>query len=83
MSAVQLEAVAGQPVGLLLGRHTRAVLPIVRHVVEHVPNARPLSRVRSPVEVDVVSQLRRMVAARRLVRAAGFLNARRAEENHL
>src|SRR3954463_11192795 len=40
----------------------------MRNCVEHLFNARPLSRMRASMAMDVVSQLRRLVAPRRLVR---------------
>ena len=41
---------------------------MVRHAVEHVQHARSLSRLPASVALDVVPSLRRLVAARRLVR---------------
>ena len=63
MSAVPLAAVAVEPVGVLLDRHARAVLPVVRHVMEYLHDSRTLSRLRPSVDLDVLPQLRRLVAA--------------------
>lgn len=49
-------------------RHAGAALPVVWDRLEHVPDARPVPRVHASLAVDIVSQLRRMVAPRRLVR---------------
>ena len=50
---------AFEPVGVPLDRHAGAVLPVVRRVVEHVHDARTLSRMSASVDVDVVSELHR------------------------
>src|SRR5262245_8298757 len=71
-----MAADAFEPVGLFLGGYAGTVLPVVRDVVEHVRHARPLPGMRPPVEMDLVSQLQRVVAARRLVRASFSLKRR-------
>src|SRR5262245_25028413 len=48
--------------------HARASLQRLRSGLEYVHNRRPMSRVQPPMAIDVVSELRRVVAARRLVR---------------
>jgi 2'-5' RNA ligase len=53
---------------LLRGRHTRATLRLVWHLVEHISDARTMPRLPAPVAMDVLSPLLRVVAARRLVR---------------
>ncbi len=68
MSPVFVAAVAVEPVVLLERGHARAVPRRLRHVVEHIRDARALPRMRSSVAMDVVSPLRGVVSSRGLVR---------------
>ena len=56
-----------EPMDLLERRRTRAAVYVMRHVVEYVHHAREVPRLRSPVEVDIMLAVPRVVAARRLV----------------
>ena len=68
MSSLQLAAVGVEPLDVLLGGYPGALLPQLRHRVEHVCDARTLPRLQSPMGMDVVSALQPVVAARQLVR---------------
>ena len=61
--------VFNRSVVLLLEWRPRTAVSIVRQLVEYVLDERPLSRLRSPVGVDVVFALPGMGPSRRLVRA--------------
>ena len=67
MSALRVAAITVQPLVLRRPRHARVVRRL-RHCLEHVHDRRPMSRLQPSVALDVVSRLRRVVAARRLVR---------------
>jgi len=67
LPAVQLASVAVEPLVLQLPRNPRAVVPGMRHGLEHVFDRWPLPRMQPPLAVDLVSPLRPVVAARRLV----------------
>ena len=75
MPAVHLASDASEHVELLRPRHARTAVPLVRHLVEHVHDAGTMSRLPAPVALDVMSQVPRLVASRRLVRTR--LNRRR------
>ena len=62
-------AVACEPLGVFFGWNPRAVLRKLRHGMEHVCDWGALSGLSASVAVDVLSSLRGMVAAHRLVRA--------------
>ncbi|HEY9466991.1 MAG TPA: hypothetical protein VIR54_28035, partial [Vicinamibacterales bacterium] len=57
-----------EPLVVQLRRNARTVLRVVRHRVEHVLNARPLSGLQSPMAVDDLPEVPRTFAARGLVR---------------
>ena len=82
MSVLSLAARAIEPLVVSLHRHAGAVLRRVRHDVEHVLHARTLSRLRSSVAVDVVSAMRGLVAASRLVRRRKGREERKARKGH-
>src|SRR3954468_6686196 len=63
-----MAAIAVEHVGLLRGGHAGAAVPVVRHVVEYVRDARTMPGLSAPVAVDVVPELRRLGASRELVR---------------
>ena len=63
MSALQLATFTVEHVVLQLARHARALLRILRRGVEHLRNARTLSGLRPPVDVDILPELRTVVAA--------------------
>jgi hypothetical protein len=67
MSSLRVAARGIKPLVLRLDRHTGAVLRQLRHGVEHVLNERAMPWVQSSMAVDVVSEVQRMVAARRVV----------------
>ncbi len=69
MSALCLAAEAVGQVGLPGRWSSRVLRRRLWHVLEHIRDARPMSRVFAPVAVDVLSSLRGMVAPRGLVRA--------------
>ena len=58
-----------EPMDLSLARHTGAVFRCLRHRMEYVHHAGTLPRVQSSVGLHIVSALRPMVVAQRLVRA--------------
>jgi hypothetical protein len=69
MPAVRVAAVADEPVVVCLDRgEPRAAVCQLRRDLEHVRDARELSRLSPPVAVDVVPAVRGLVAARGLVR---------------
>jgi len=69
MPAVPLAAVSFEPLVLQLRREQPwAVLHGMRHRMEYLWHARTMSRLPSPVAVDVVPALPRVVVARRVVR---------------
>ena len=73
MPVVCLASVGLEPLVVRMCGNAGTVLRVVRHGLEHLFDARPVSRVRSSVEMDVVPALRRMVPARGLVRVEGVL----------
>ena len=68
MSPVSVAAAFVESLVLRCQRYARAVLPGVRHRMEHVRDPWPMPGMRAPVAVDAVSALRRVVPARGLVR---------------
>ena len=66
MSALRVAAITVQPLVLRRPRHARVVRRL-RHCLEHVRDRRTMSRLQPSVALDVVSPMRRVVAARRLV----------------
>jgi hypothetical protein len=69
MSAMQLAAVRLEPLDVSVARYARTLLRCLWNGVEYVHDAGPMSRVQPPVGVHLVSALRPVVAAQRLVRA--------------
>ena len=63
-----MAAVTIERMGVRKLRHTRAILWRLRHDVEYVLDRGQVSRLQAPVALDVVSELWRVVAPRRLVR---------------
>src|SRR6185436_12564470 len=68
LSAVRVAAGLDEPLVLRSVSVAGAVLPRMRHDLEYVLDTWTMPRVRSSLALDVVSQLRRLVAARGLVR---------------
>jgi hypothetical protein len=68
MPAMQLAAAGIEPLVLRVHRYAGAAFRGVRHGMEHVLNQGALSRLQSPVEMDLVPSLRRVVVTCRLVR---------------
>src|SRR5262245_12140127 len=80
MSTLRLAPVGGKPVVLRGGRNARTVFPRMPYRLEYVHDARAMPWLRASVDLDLVSAVRGMVAARGLVRRtkrpglkAGFL----------
>jgi hypothetical protein len=64
VSGVRVAAVAVEPLVVLLDRRSRAVFRIVLDGVEHVRDPRPMSGLQSPLALDLVLAVQRVVAAR-------------------
>jgi hypothetical protein len=71
MSALPLAAAGVGHVVLLADRIAGAAVRRVRHGVEHILDAGTVSGLQSSVALDVMSAMRSVVVARRLVRARG------------
>jgi hypothetical protein len=76
LPAVSLAAGRLECVVLRRHRHSRVVHGRMRHALEHVHHARAMSGLRASMALDDLSSMRRMVAARRLVRRERALSAR-------
>ena len=66
---MQLAADRLEPMDVSVARHAGAVLRRLRYGVEYVHDPGTMPGVQSPMGVHIVSALRPMVAAQRLVRA--------------
>jgi hypothetical protein len=63
VSALQLATFTVEHVVLQLARHARAIFRILRSRLEYLRDARTLSGLRPPVDVDILPELRTVVAA--------------------
>ena len=69
MSALRVAAGRVESMDVLEWSRTGTPVRVLRHLVEHIHDTRQVPWLCAPVAMDVLSELRRMVTARRLVRA--------------